>query len=88
MDIESEYIYSTSLVRSIDQHNKISIPKDIIRDLNIFKDTKMEFLINKNRDIVLRKFVSECDVCGKKTLETHIYKKVSICLKCYIKLTE
>jgi len=73
------------MVRRIDDLGRIVIPKEVRRKLAINQGDGLEFLIDGNGGIVLRKYTSICFVCGGEN-GVQEYNQAYLCQDCREKL--
>lgn len=76
----------TGYVRRLDRLGRIVIPKKILKNMNIGKDTPLE-IYAEGGDIKIRPYVRDCVLCGKPA-GTYEYMGRSICEKCRMALSE
>lgn len=72
------------VVRKIDDLGRLVIPKELRDTLNIEIGSPMEFLINNDGEIVIKKYTTGCTECGDYSVE--LVGKSRICKSCASKL--
>lgn len=76
---------STGCVQCVDQNGRLVIPKKLRTSLNIEINDVVEFYINENKEIVLKKHIPKCVFCGT-TEKLREFKNKKICEKCAAEL--
>jgi transcriptional pleiotropic regulator of transition state genes len=71
----------TGIVRAMDQLGRIVLPKSLRQHLGIDAGTKLEFLLEDNGSIVIRKYQPGCAFCDSVD-DLVRFKGYSICGKC------
>lgn len=73
---------TTGCAQGIDQNGRVVIPKNLRSSLNIEVNDVVEFFINENKELVMRKSIPKCVFCG--TTEGLLsFKDKKICSKCF-----
>ena len=78
---------ATGLVKKLDQLGRIVIPKEIRDRFNIGVNDPIEFYINDNNEIILKKYEPACIFCSH-TENVVMYHGKQICKSCIAKLSE
>jgi transcriptional pleiotropic regulator of transition state genes len=79
-------MYSTGIVRRIDELGRITIPKELRRILGIDIRDNVE-IFSSGRTIVLKKYAPDCIFCGG-TEDVMIFKNKNVCRKCRDEMAE
>jgi transcriptional pleiotropic regulator of transition state genes len=74
---------STGMVRKIDGLGRLVIPKELRRINDIDEGASIEIFIGNDNNIVLRKYISSCSLCGKTSTTLNSYLKAHLCDKCF-----
>jgi len=70
----------TGIVRSIDGLGRLSIPVQLRRKLGIASGDAVEFFVDGDDKIVLKRYFSKCAFCGNT--ECLPFKNSNICIDC------
>lgn len=77
---------STGIVRNIDDLGRITLPRELHRTLGFEKNQPIEIFVS-GTDIVLRKYVPGCTLCGSTDMLQKFRDKL-ICSSCVIELNK
>lgn len=86
MNYNRKYIYSLGRVCVVDKQGQLNIPEEILDEIYIRNDSKLEILIDNNDDIILRKLVTKCESCGRKASVFRKIRHIYVCPSCYRKI--
>lgn len=76
---------ATGIIRNIDSLGRITVPKEIRRQLEVEDDTPLEMFVD-GEGIYFKVFRTTCVFCGKNTTEEKLGRKV--CIDCQDKLKD
>ena len=78
---------ATGIVRKVDELGRIVMPIELRRTLDINVRDPIEIFVSDDGEILLKKYVPACIVCGSAE-ELVSYRGKKICRKCILKMTE
>ncbi len=74
-------IKATGIVRSVDNLDRVVIPKELCRTLGIKPKTALEIFVDSEGSIIFKKYEPACIFCGEAG-DTTAYKDHLICRTC------
>ena len=79
---------ATGIVRKLDKLGRIVIPKELCRTYDMPPKTPLEIFVAGDGDIMLRKHVVKCAICGGENSRSvlNAYKEALLCNDCYAKM--
>ena len=78
---------STGMVRRVDELGRVTIPKEIRKQLGITDNVDSFEIFTEGNTLILRKYAPSCAFCNKMDGEIVNFKGVNVCKSCIDELT-
>lgn len=76
---------NTGTVRRLDELGRVVLPKGMRKALDISPNDELEFVLNDNKEILIRKLRPTCVFCGSEKELTELGAK-TLCRRCIGKI--
>ena len=73
---------STGMVRRVDELGRVTIPKEIRKQLGIKDNVDAFEIFTEGNTLILRKYAPSCAFCNKMDEDMVTFKGVNICKSC------
>lgn len=79
---------STGIVRKVDELGRLTIPKEIRKQLNIKDNVDSFEMFTEGNTLILRKYAPACVFCHSFEQDMISYKGMNVCKNCIKALNE
>lgn len=79
---------STGIVRKVDELGRLTIPKEIRKQLNIKDNVDSFEMFTEGNTLILRKYAPSCVFCNSFETDMVSYKGMNVCNTCIKALSE
>lgn len=75
-------VKSTGIVRKVDELGRLTIPKEIRKQLNIRDNVDSFEMFTDGKNLILRKYAPSCVFCNSFESDMISYKGMNVCKSC------
>lgn len=81
-------VKSTGIVRKVDELGRLTIPKEIRKQLNIRDNVDSFEMFTDGKNLILRKYAPSCVFCNSFESDMISFKGMNVCKTCISALSE
>ncbi len=81
-------VKSTGIVRKVDELGRLTIPKEIRKQLNIRDNVDSFEMFTDGKNLILRKYAPSCVFCNSCEADMVSFKGMNVCKSCINALNE
>ncbi|MBR5774121.1 MAG: AbrB/MazE/SpoVT family DNA-binding domain-containing protein [Clostridia bacterium] len=80
-------VRSTGIVRKVDELGRLTIPKEIRKQMNIRDNVDSFEMFTDGNNLILRKYAPSCVFCNSFEMDMISYKGMNVCKACINELS-